>query len=236
MCDESKVKATGMPWGMILLILVWGWVPGCPLWGVEDTTQFHLSGLLLGTPKSSLESDVAVLLGELTQRTHVDPAPDAWSWVAPHEIFSGSPFLWIFVGPTTVVEEKQALAIHRFISSGGTVMVEGSGEQRTGALRQLREAVFRKSSEADGVKEDDLLTRTFYLLRPEFAQSLGTIRQAERVVWVETRQPLLGGLSSSGGLQREHRIRSAINVILYALTGSYKDDLTHLNYLRRRKR
>jgi len=219
----------------ILAILLW--ISCVPLiLNGEDRTRFNLSGLKLGTSSLSLEADARVLLGELTKRTHVDPAKDAWSWVNAEDLFKGSPFLWIFVGPDSVPSQEEALKIHRFISAGGTVMVEGSGLQRSGAIRSLREAVFSNSSRALAVKEDDLLTRTFYLLKPQFAKALGTYREAGRVVWVETQQPLLAGISKTGGVPREHRIRSAVNIVLYALTGSYKDDMTHRKYLRRKKR
>jgi len=203
---------------------------------VENPTRFHLSGLKMGHPSLSLDTDAGLLLMELTRRTHVDPPNDAWSWVSMENLFQGSPFLWIFLGPDAKVDKEQTLGIHRFISAGGTVMVEGSGDQRTGALRQLREAVFSNTSEASRVKEDDLLTRTFYILYPEYAKALGTVRQAGRVVWIESQQPLLDGISRMESSHREHLLRSAINVVLYSLTGSYKDDMTHLKYLRRRKR
>lgn len=232
---KLRVGKTGLPLGLKRFFL-WFCFFSFPLFSSEDLTRFHLSGLKLGSSATLLESDAKVLLGELKKRTHVDPASDAWTWVTPDDLFKGAPFLWIFIGPDSVIESEDALKIHRFIAAGGTVMVEGSGLQRTGSIRQLREAVFTKSSQSVRVKEDDLLTRTFYLLKPAFSKALGTFRQAGRVVWVETQQPLLYGIAKKGGQEREHRIRSAINIVLYALTGSYKDDMTHLKYLRRRKR
>ena len=235
MSEKLRVKKKFFHGGL-LRVLLWGWFVCLGLAGNEDSTRFHLSGLRLGSSSPTLDSDAGVLLGELTKRTHVDPTKKAWSWVSPDSLFKGAPFLWVFVGSNSTMDKEKALKIHRFISAGGTVMVEGSGVQRAGAIRQLREEVFSHSKGAIQVKKDDLLTRTFYLLRPEYSKALGTLRQAGRVVWIETQQPLLSGIARLGGAPREHRIRSAVNIVLYALTGSYKDDLTHRKYLRRRKR
>jgi hypothetical protein len=85
------------------------------------------------------------------------------------------------------------------------------------------------------LKQDELLMRTFYILTPKMSSSLKTISRAGRVVWVEAARPLLKGLSRSTA-QREQRLRTCVNIVLYALTGSYKDDLTHLKFLMRRQK
>jgi hypothetical protein len=189
--------------------------------------------MTLGAPKPS-SATPRQLIFELKNRTQVDPRDKAWSWTSATELDKAPPLLWIFVGPKGSIEPELVQNLQRYIENGGTIVVEGMAASSRYRLRELQQKVFGDDN-IHALKEDDLLTRTFYILPPSFSSQLKTVIKSGRVVWVESSQPLLRQLENTSP-QREMRIRSCINICLYTLTGSYKDDLTHLKYLMRRRK
>jgi hypothetical protein len=199
-----------------------------------SSTRFGGALLLLGEGLASSERDSLLLSKTLEQRTQVDPELKPWLLVDELELGKAPPFLWVMVAPGAMWSEDLGEKLRRYIARGGTLMVEMSHAAAQPLLAELRAQVFPDKS-LGLLRSDALLTRTFYILPPESARALGTISSAGRVVWVETTRPLLKGLAQSAA-QREQRLRACINIVLYALTGSYKDDLTHLKFLMRRKK
>lgn len=198
-------------------------------------TRFGLSVLVLGEKPANLKEDLDLFSRELKIRSHVDPPNPGWTSVNPDNLFEASPFLWVILGARAGVPEQLPGDLRRFISIGGTVVVEGSGLEAPGTLNQLRRRVFDQDGEADRVAPDDLITRTFYILKPESSRRVRSLHRSGRVVWMESRSSVLQGLDLSRA-DRENRIRLGVNLVLCALTGSYKDDLTHIKYLMRRRK
>lgn len=201
----------------------------------EETSRFSISGLTLGISKVRLNTSVSTLIQALNTRTQVDPfIKDGWKWTNS-DLKSGSPFLWAFLGSSYSVKNDIVQSLQRYIALGGTVFFESDGSPRANQqLIHLRKKVFF-SDKSVRLKKGDLLTRTFYILPKSLASKFKILKKAGRVVWIESEQPLLVTLNGRGD-QREMGTRAAINIVLYSLTGNYKDDLTHLKYLMRRKK
>lgn len=243
MLDLNRGRFLQSTGGRLALLFVCSvmWMSAfAPAWAAEPSagesfkgSRFHLAGLWLkaGVPQ---QIDVLQLLSELNRRTQVDPENDAWQWIKPDEVLKAPPFLWLFVDANTTVDPVVSRDLQRYIANGGTVMVEGVGGISRGAIVAWREAVFPERK-IEVLKKDALLTRTFYILEPSFSSSLKTMHQSGRVVWVESSLPLLSGLKRPSS-DREMKVRACINIVLYTLTGDYKDDLTHLKYLMRRRK
>lgn len=222
---KAPTKALG------LVLLIWGLLVG-GLIGSE-LSRFSVGGLNLGLSGGLLNKAKDELIKELTRRTQVDPdVQNGWTWVN-HQLENSPPFLWILIKDGAIYDKELPGRIQRFIAMGGTVFIEGSGVSQE-VLRTLREKVF-VDKQVKSVQKDELLTRTFYILPPAMSSRFRTIRQAGRVVWIESPMPLLTQLVSTSQ-QREMSVRACINIVLYALTGSYKDDLTHMRYLMRRRK
>jgi hypothetical protein len=222
----------------MLIALAGPWPQATPPVGAaevpSDPARFNMAALCLGGSSARYGEDARFFMITLEGRTHVDPEENAWTWINPQQISEASPLLWIFVSPQASIDDALTQALRRYLASGGTVMLEGEGPASFNAMETLRKKVF-PSTEAARIAQDALLTRTFYILPDNVAAALQTIRNAGRVVWVESGLPILGGLSAANN-DKEMRVRASINIVLYALTGSYKDDLTHLRYLMRRRK
>ena len=199
----------------------------------NELARFDLGGLYLCKNSPPVES-ARQLIRELNQRTQVDPHDDAWHWMTNSDILKAPPLLWIFVEAQTVITKDIIDPIQRYLSNGGTIMIEGTGLSSQNSIRQLREALFTQK-DIRPLAPDALLTRTFYILPPHISSSLKTMFKGGRVVWIESSTPLLSDLSHNMS-SREMNVRACLNIVLYTLTGSYKDDLTHLKYLMRRRK
>lgn len=203
------------------------------LGSASELSRFSVGGLNLGGSTSSLSQAKDQLIKELQRRTQVDPDSKAgWTWVN-QSLENCPPFLWVFLKSGVMIEKELPQRLQRYLAMGGTVFVENNGLSQK-ELNDFREKVF-PTKEIRGLAKDELLTRTFYILPPEVSSRFRTLRQAGRVVWIETPSPLMSKMTTSSR-EREMSIRSAINIVLYALTGSYKDDLTHMRYLMRRRK
>lgn len=199
----------------------------------SELSRFSVGGLNLGESIANLNLGKDELIKELQRRTQVDPdLQKGWVWVN-QDLKDAPPFLWIVLKSGTLYDKELPQRLQRFMAMGGTVFVENASFSQK-ELTELREKVFPKK-EARAVDKDELLTRTFYILPPDISARFKTLRQAGRVVWVESPGPLLSKLSGSSR-DREMSVRASINLVLYSLTGSYKDDLTHMRYLMRRRK
>jgi hypothetical protein len=199
----------------------------------KDLSRFDLGGLNLRKTSPPQES-ARQLLRELNQRTQVDPHDDAWHWMSSKDILKAPPLLWIFVDGQTIISKEVIDPLQRYLSNGGTIIIEGTGPTSQNTMRSLREALFTKE-EIRPLASDALLTRTFYILPPNISSSLKTMLKGGRVVWIESHSPLLSDLNRNHA-SREMKVRACLNIVLYTLTGNYKDDLTHLKYLMRRRK
>jgi hypothetical protein len=199
----------------------------------SELSRFSVGGLNLGESIATLNQGKDELIKELQRRTQVDPdLQKGWVWVN-QDLKNAPPFLWIVLKTSSLYDKELPQRLQRFMAMGGTIFVENASFSQK-ELTELREKVFPKK-EARSVDKDELLTRTFYILPPDISTKFKTLRQAGRVVWVESPGPLLSKLSGSSR-EREMAVRSSINLVLYSLTGSYKDDLTHMRYLMRRRK
>ena len=207
------------------------------LYSAPVETRFSFGGLVLGAKESAYHRSSEQFRKELRIRTHIDPKDkNSWVWLNEKTIKNSPPFIWIVIGSSAKITPELVSALQRFLFSGGTAFVEAeSSHQAQGALNDLRNQVFYKKKISE-VKKKTLLTRTYYIISDNDAKSLKTIQYASRSLWIESNKPVLKRITPHYDASRESAIRKATNIVLYTLTGSYKDDLTHLKYLMRRKK
>lgn len=220
----------------ILLLLVLGAGPN--LKG-EEAPRFSIGSMVIGTESAKFMEAGQYLLHELNLRTQVDPkVPGAWKKI-DSTLKDSPPFLWIIVGPGAQFKDEFITRLQRFMASGGTILAEADGSALGVAnLDQLRHRLFVKKK-VKKLKGGDLLTRTFYIVPANISAKYQVFSSSGRVVWIESKKSLLLNLrssASSGSMMREYSVRMGINIVLYTLTGNYKDDLTHLRYLMRRRK
>jgi len=200
-------------------------------------TRFSIGSIVLGAKQSSYRLSSEQFLKELRIRTHIDPKDQhGWTWLKSSQIHQAPPFIWIIVGNNAKISEELTTGLQRFLFSGGTVLIEAErSPQAQHMMNELRNKVFYKRK-ISIVKKNELITRTYYILPESTAKTFKTIQYSDRILWIESSVPILNQIKPNYDANKEAAIRKATNVMLYTLTGSYKDDLTHLKYLMRRKK
>lgn len=170
---------------------------------------------------------------------------------APFVTWSGT----AAVAPLTAAE---VAGLHRFFALGGIMFVDDAGVGPTGDPSDFGKSARREIARVlpentpITINTDHVLFRTFYLLtraegrvqgkktldaivRGGTAQVIfsshdvgGALARGPTGVWEEAVTP-------GGDVQREHAVRLAVNVAMYALCSNYKDDQVHAPFLMRRR-
>jgi len=190
----------------------------------------------------------------LIDRTSVEPAPpDAVDLTtSPLELY---PLIYFAVPENTAPLPEHAVArLNAYLRSGGALVIDTRDGGNTGNTEISRLETLLEGLDApplQPVPPNHVLTRTFYLLTGFPG------RYTERQLWIEkagtTSAPRGDGVSGlfigdadwisawaiddqgrdlysvdGGADQREMARRFGVNLVMYVLTGSYKDDQVHL--------
>ncbi|HKT17342.1 MAG TPA: DUF4159 domain-containing protein [Stellaceae bacterium] len=225
---------------------------------IKATSGFHLAYVQTGVPDADAESQAGLvgLSNILRQRTAVDAgAPMAVD--IEHDELIFFPLLYWPVVPGEAPPSPQAVErINKYLATGGTILFDtqdqGESTPLTANATQDRLRQIAAGLEIPALiplPPDHVLTKSFYLLQ-EFPG-----RWAGGTVWVEpTADQVNDGVSSvivgsndwagawavdssgrplhaavpGGEPQREFAYRFGVNLVMYALTGNYKNDQVHV--------
>ncbi|MFQ5956973.1 MAG: DUF4159 domain-containing protein [Candidatus Brocadiales bacterium] len=197
-----------------------------------------------------------VLVWELVKRTSVEAKLSIMS-VKPHDpaIFE-SPFLYM-VGDQEFepFNERERENLRRYLEFGGTLLVDdSSGKPGYGfdkSVRRELSAIF-PGKKLTKLSDDHTIYRSFYLVNKQGGRIitnpyLEELNLEGRTAVVYSQNDL-GGAWARDGLgnweyevfpggesQRTTAFRLGINIVLYALTGDYKQDQVHLPFILRRQ-
>ncbi|MBF0246382.1 MAG: DUF4159 domain-containing protein [Planctomycetes bacterium] len=204
-----------------------------------DSTRFSAAFMALGCDAAGLNRAGERLIRELNTQTHLDPMPGQ-AWKRIDETLKGAPpFVCIVIGGEAELSPDLILNLQRYMSAGGTVLSMANGSQGSSArLLALSKALFPEKN-PQVVDSGHILGRTFFMVSDSYMSHLRYERSGTRVCWLETEVPLLANLEASGQgrtMDSETSLKVLINVIFYTMTGNYKDDLTHVRYLFRRRK
>ena len=154
------------------------------------------------------------------------------------------------------LSDAAVAALRQHLSTGGTLIIDNTGRAETSAAfdAAIRKELLRVFPQAlQKLPPGHVLFRSFYRLdravgRRADSHDLEGLRVGNHLAVLYTRNDLAGALTrqSLGGFalavvpggetQREHALRLAINLVMYALCLDYKDDHSHVMYLLRHKR
>ena len=198
---------------------------------------------------------VTPLMEELMRRTSVTAAPERRVVrLTDPELFS-FPFLYM-AGKYDFqpFSEEEVLNLRRFLSFGGFLLADNTlGQLGYGFDRRFRAEIQRvlPGREMRKVSLTHALLRSYYLLR-RIGGRVATSSFIEGIQLGETTPVVychndLAGAWERDGLgrwshpcvpngeeQRRDAFHLGINLILYAMTGNYKQDLIHVPFIRRR--
>ena len=196
---------------------------------------------------------------ELVQRTSAPARSRPSSVRADDASITSEPFLyWSGDADVPPLSSGEISGLRRFFSLGGVMVVDdaapGGGGEPSAFAKGARREIARVLPDAAPITlpTDHVLFRTFYFLTRAEGRVLGSksvdaiVRGgAAQVIFSEHdlggalargatgawEQPVIPG----GDAQREHAIRFAVNIAMYALCSNYKDDQVHAPFLMRRR-
>lgn len=212
---------------------------------------------LPGTPLDPRPAALSTLALELAARTSV--AVDAGKTMVElkGDAVFAHPFLVLPVDePLPALSPRSMLKLGAWLQRGGTLLIDYSGdparvEELLGSVSALVESML-PGEQLERIPSSSIIFRNFYRVRaptgriqlfPEiYGVSLG-----ERLAVVVSLNDLLGALDRSrdsswrfnvvpgGENQREKSIRLGVNLVMYTLCLDYKNEKSHLDYLRSRR-
>ena len=191
---------------------------------------------------------------ELVIRTSAPARQTPGTVRADDPLLLAEPFaLWggeVNVAPLT---DREVASLRRFISLGGVLLVDDfapeDGSFARAAKRELRRVIPEGSPIAIG--PENVVFKSFYLVRRavgrvEGPPKLEAIIRGGVPQVIFSAHDLTGALARGasgthpiqvtpgGEMQRERAVRLAVNIAMYVLCSTYKDDLVHESFLKRR--
>lgn len=195
---------------------------------------------------------------ELQIRTSAPARQSPGTVRADEPALLAEPFaLWGGEADTAPLTEREVSGLRRFIALGGVLLVDdfapGSPDGLAftrAAKREIRRVIPEGSPIPIG--QENVVFKSFYLIRRAVGRVEGPPR-LEAIVRGGIPQVIFSAHDLTGALargasgthplqvtpggepQRERAVRLAVNIAMYVLCSTYKDDLVHESFLKRRR-
>ena len=231
-------------------------LPGTGLLAAPPSRAGSFTPRLLTTGRVSRSDPrsrgVLQLALELEQRTSIRARPVMEFVGADDPKLLDEPFvIWLGDRAIAPLTRKERRGLRRFLELGGILVVDDA-EPRAGSFtKSVQDQLARVLPESPPVPlpASHVLFRSFYRLNRPSGRITGPEslkvslrRGVAQVIYVQN--DLLGALAprpgggwvfpvEGGPRAREQAVRTAINIVLYALCSDYKDDQVHAAYLMR---
>jgi hypothetical protein len=174
---------------------------------------------------------------------------------ADDALLLAEPFaMWGGEGDVPPLTDREVEGLRRFVALGGILFVDDFAPE-TGAFaravkRELRRVVPEGSPISIG--PENVVFKSFYLIPRAYGRVEGPPR-LEAIVRGGVPQVIFSAHDLTGALargasgtppiqvtpggehQRERAVRLAVNIAMYVLCSTYKDDLVHESFLKRRR-
>ena len=193
---------------------------------------------------------------ELSSRTSAPAKQNPTTVRADDPAIVAEPFaFWGGEADVPALTEREVAGLRRYITLGGILLVDDFAPE-TGAFgRAARREIRRVLPEGSPIAvtgKDYILFKSFYLLqrpvgRVEGPNKLEVIVRGGVPQVIFSSHDLMGALARGasgthpiqvtpgGESQREKAIRLAVNLAMYVLCSTYKDDRVHESFLKRRR-
>ena len=191
---------------------------------------------------------------ELMTRTSAPARQTPGTVRADDPLLLAEPFaMWGGEGDVPPLTDREVSSLRRFIGLGGVLLVDDfspeDGAFGRAAKREMRRVVPEGSPIPIG--PENVVFKSFYLIRRavgrvEGPPKLEAIIRGGVPQVIYSAHDLTGALARGasgthpiqvtpgGEMQRERAVRLAVNVAMYVLCSTYKDDLVHESFLKRR--
>ncbi len=193
---------------------------------------------------------------ELADRTSAPARLGPGTVHADEPALLAEPFaLWGGDAAVPVLTDREVSGLKRFIALGGVLLVDDFAPENGAFLRSVKRELARVLPEGSPIPigDENVIFRSFYLLRRaegriEGPAKLEAIIRGGLPQVIFSAHDLMGALARSpsgiqpiavtpgGDRQREKAVRLAVNIAMYVLCSSYKDDQVHAPFLMRRRK
>lgn len=223
----------------------------------DDEGAFNPRVLLTGNAKweGVRTSAPARWSYELMNRTSAPARQEPTTVRADDPTMVAEPFaLWGGEGDVPPLTEREVSGLRRFIMLGGILLVDDfapeTGAFGNAAKRELRRVV--PDGSAIPIGPENVVFKSFYLIRRAVGRVEGPPK-LEAIVRGGVPQVIFSAHDLAGALargasgthpiqvtpggepQRERAVRLAVNIAMYVLCSTYKDDRVHESFLKRRR-
>ena len=232
-----------------------------PAWAIGPGSKFRFGQLQLGPGTSWNPRPTALrrLGWEIEKRTSIDVELDPAIVTPTSDTLHATPFLYlagqreIELPSTTGIE-----ALRRFLTFGGFLLIDSAEGSTDGAfdgsVRKLVKAIFpTPGTGLEVVPSDHVVYKSFYLLdrplgRLAIAPAMEAVVHDKRIVVAYVANDLGGAWARDdfgnhdfpcepgGERQRELAYRMGVNLAMYALCLTYKEDQVHVPFIMKRRR
>lgn len=232
------------------------WVAPRSAHAFGEEGAFHPRILLTGTARwegTPRRSGPARWSFELARRTSAPAKSSPATVRADSGSLLAEPFvIWTGDGPIAPLSSREIEMVRKFITSGGTMLVDDAAPE-TGAFgRDAKRELARvlPDSVVTTLPDTHVIFHSFYRLkravgRVEGPRTLDAISRAGNASVIFSSHDLLGALARDvagpsfsvipgGDTQRELATRLAVNLAMYVLCSTYKDDQVHAPALMKR--
>lgn len=228
-----------------------------PAWALGEPSELDIAEIQLGSGTLSRPEAWQRLLFELIQSTSVEAEPRAVQLEPDDPELFRHPFaVLVGDGPLPKLSEAAEQQLVRYLSYGGFLLVDDATGQMDSAFdASVRDLVRRlfPTRPLTVLQSDHSVYRSFFLLRNAVGRvalhrRLEGIPQGSMHPIVYCRDDLSGALDRhpsgldrfacvpGGEDQRREAVKLGINLVLYALTSTYKQDAAHVDELIREGR
>lgn len=191
---------------------------------------------------------------ELTTRTSAPARKEPGTVRADDPLLLAEPFaMWGHDSDVPPLTDREASGLARFLALGGVLFVDDFAPEDGSFLRAAKRELGRVLPEGSPIPigPENVVFKSFYLLRRAVGRVEGPPR-LEAVIRggvpqiIYSSHDLCGALARGpsgthplqvtpgGEVQRERAARLAVNIAMYVLCSTYKDDLVHESFLKRR--
>ncbi|MBU3956266.1 DUF4159 domain-containing protein [bacterium] len=200
-------------------------------------------------------SSAEAVLKYLASSTSIDPSPSAIYLPIGEDLFD-YPFLYITSKgalPDFTRAETALLAKH--LSCGGFLLIDEADSYGLDdfyqSVKNFAVDIFPGGLGLEKIPNDDVIFRSFYLApkaagRNSVSPSLYGVRRGGRWVIVYSRNDLFGAWARDdsgrfiyscypgGEAQRMEAVKITVNIMMYSMTGTYKSDIIHRDFIERK--
>ena len=229
-----------------------------PLLGLYEGSKFHFAQLRYNGDWDPRPRDYKRLMSALELRTSVIASYERKVVGLTDTDLFNFPFLYLAGdGSFPPFAEEERRRLRKYLKLGGTLVIDdASGRDSSPFDSRIREELKNILPETplSRLAQDHVVYKTFYLLYSASGRVIinpylegVTFSDEDRTAVFYSRNDLGGAWSEDefgkwefeclpgGESQRELAFRLGINLVLYALTGNYKEDQIHIPFLKRRQ-